>query len=122
MRILIVDDNLEITEMISKYIKLKNNQCDVSNDGKTAISLIQENSYDGIILDLAMPEISGFDVLNELEKSDKVKENNIIVLTAVPITENDETLLKRYGVKEILRKPTVMNDLITALEKHTQKQ
>lgn len=122
MKIIIVDDNQEITSMISKYLELKKHQCTVSNDGKQGTSLILENSYDGVILDLAMPNFSGFDVLEELEKNDKVNQNNIVVLTAVPITEKDETLLKRYGVKEILRKPTVMTDLINALEKHTQKQ
>lgn len=71
-----------------------------------------------MILDLAMPGFSGFSVLEALEKEDLIKSTNIIVLTATPITNREESLLKRYGVKEIMKKPADMTNLLKLLEIH----
>jgi len=90
--------------------------CTVINDGKDTLSLISNNSFDVLILDLAMSGFSGFSVLEELEKEDLLKSTNIIVLTATPITHREEDLLKRYGVKEIMKKPADMTSLIKILE------
>jgi len=74
-----------------------------------------KNHFDAILLDLAMPGFSGFSVLEELDKNKMIKLTNIIVLTATPITHNMEILLKGYGIKEILKKPADIQNLINTI-------
>lgn len=97
-------------------MSFRNIECTAINDGGNAISIIENNSFNLIILDLAMPEFSGFSVLEKLEKKDLLSSNNIVVLTATPIAQRDESLLKSYGVKKILKKPADMSELIETLE------
>jgi len=121
MKILIVDDNKDITDLFHKFLTLKKYLVEYVNDGKNGLSLMQDNNYDVLILDLAMPNFTGFDVLEELQKKNKTKSNNIIVLSAVPLTDTDEEMLKKYGVKEILRKPMELDALIEIIETYSKK-
>lgn len=51
--------------------------------------LIETNKFDTVILDLSMPEFSGFEVIASLERTAKTKENKIIVMTASVISEDE---------------------------------
>ncbi|MDE1867058.1 MAG: hypothetical protein KGI08_05030 [Thaumarchaeota archaeon] len=54
MKIHIIDDNVDITTMFSKYLSLKGHSCSVSNNGRNGLNMIMGTPYDVIILDLAM--------------------------------------------------------------------
>ena len=115
MKILVVDDNESIFKMLQKFFKIKGYDCTVSLDGRNALDLSLHQKFDMVILDLAMPEFSGYDIINDLEKNGKLKEQNIIVLTASPIsTEIGNSLLKR-GVKSCLRKPVTPDILLKTM-------
>ena len=113
MNILLVDDNVKITEMLSSYLTLKNNSCVVSNDGRTGLSLMENKRFDAVVLDIAMPNFCGFDVLEKL--NEKKIEQNIIVLTAAPLTNKESELLKAYNVKQVLQKPVNLNTLLHSI-------
>ena len=81
MKILLVDDSIDASEMMLKFFKLKNYECFSTNNGKKGLELIKSNIFDAILLDLAMPGFTGFDVIDELCKSGKIKESKIIVFT-----------------------------------------
>jgi DNA-binding response OmpR family regulator len=68
LRLLLIDDHEEITEVVSFYCESKNIECDVINEGKKALDSIQDEKYDLILLDLAMPEFSGLDLINSLKE------------------------------------------------------
>jgi len=119
MKILIVDDEPEITEMLCKYMSLKNNECTLKNSGKEGLEVLENDSFDAMILDLAMPEMTGFQVLDELKKQDKVVSSNILVLTALNLGYDDIEKLESYGVKHVLKKPIVMQELYSKIEEIT---
>ena len=105
MKILIVDDNEQITKMLSTFLELKEHQCTIANDGNEGLKQIKANNYDVILLDLAMPEFDGYSVIKNLEESDTLKDHKIIVFTASTITQDElEDLVKR-GVTAYLLKP-----------------
>lgn len=105
MKILLVDDNKSITKVISQYLTVQGHQCTISNDGKTGLKLIHSEKYDTIVLDLAMPGFTGFDIIDELEEGNFLKKLKIVILTAAELSETDrENLLKR-GIKKVLQKP-----------------
>jgi DNA-binding response OmpR family regulator len=105
MKILIVDDNEDITKMFSKYFTIKGHSCSVVNNGRSGLNLIENQVFDAVILDLAMPEFSGSDIIDELQKSGKIKNQNIITLTASASSYDDEVMLKSKGVRLCLKKP-----------------
>lgn len=105
MKILIIDDNGDIAKMLSKYLTMKGHSCSAVNDGQSGLSLMENQRFDAVILDLAMPEFSGRDVIDALHKNGKIKEQNIVTLTASSITYDDEAILKSKGVRACLRKP-----------------
>jgi len=105
MKILIVDDNKDITTMFSKYMTIKGHSCSVVNDGKSALELLEKKIFDAVILDIAMPEFSGSDIIDTLYKSGKIKHQNIITLTASSINDDVESTLKTKGVRLCLKKP-----------------
>ena len=116
MKILLIDDNVNITSMLSKYLKLKEIDCDISNDGRNGLELIKHGKYDAILLDISMPEVSGHDVINELEKTGKLKSNKIILFTASSITNDEIEKLKIRGVNACLKKPVQLQNLLDVLK------
>lgn len=119
MNVLIIDDDVPITNMVSQFLILNKHQCTTANDGKDGLSQILNNSFDVIILDLAMPDFSGYNILEELEKKNALLSNNIIVFTAASLTKKEEENLGKYEVKTILKKPIRMPDLLKNLEKYS---
>ena len=111
MKILLVDDNKSITKVISQYLTVQGHQCSVSNDGKNGLNLIQSEKFDVIVLDLAMPGFTGFDMLDSLEAKGLLKSLKIIILTAAELSENQIETMIRRGVKKVLKKPIPLDVL-----------
>ncbi len=105
LNILIIDDNEQITKMLTTFLELKNHNCIVANDGEQGLRLIQENKHDVVLLDLAMPEFDGYAVINALESKDQLKNNKIIVFTASTITQEELDELVKRGVTSYILKP-----------------
>ncbi len=116
MKMCIIDDNAGIANMLAKLAKIKGHDCVIANDGTTGLSLLENGTYDVAILDLAMPEFSGIDVVNSLKKNGMMDKQKILVLTASSISDDDIENLKKQGVKAVLKKPVKMNTLLTVLE------
>lgn len=115
MKIHIIDDNTDVTTMLLKYFTIQGHSCSVSNDGHSGLSMISTNRYDAIILDLAMPEFSGADLVDSLYKNGKAGELNIVAFTASSVSDETEEELKKKGVKAILRKPIDPDELLDYL-------
>ena len=60
--------NTEITDMLSFYLENDSFECKVVNDGKEGLQAIKSDDFDLALLDLAMPEFSGMDIINSLRK------------------------------------------------------
>lgn len=115
MKILIIDDNVDITKALCKYLTVKGHLCTAVNDGRNGLNMIETQTFDTIILDLAMPEFSGNDIIDELHKNGKIKNLNIITLTASSITYDDESILKSKGVRSCLKKPVNPDVLLSQI-------
>ena len=105
MRLLVVDDNTEITEAISFYSGVKKDiDCQVINDGPQGLEIIRKQDFDLILLDVAMPEFSGWDIIQSLKNDGLVESKNIVIFTA----SSDQKLfneMKNAGVREVFKKP-----------------
>ncbi|MFB5598591.1 MAG: response regulator, partial [Nitrosopumilaceae archaeon] len=56
LKLLVIDDNEEITSMLKRYLELEDFEIVISNDGRNGLNLIKNGNFDKILLDLAMPE------------------------------------------------------------------
>jgi two-component system, OmpR family, response regulator len=126
MRVLIVDDNQNITETLSFFFESNNIEPKIINDSLNAVPEIKKEQYDLIILDLAMPDVSGFDIINNLKSEGLLRSQNIVILTAVPLSEAETTsLLSQDGINRIMKKPLSIEDMeeiVTKIaDKNTQK-
>ena len=121
MRILVVDDNKDITEAISFYCQSEDISYKVINQGKKALDIIQREKFDLILLDLAMPEFTGLDVIKWLNEEGILESNKVVIFTA----SSDPIILdkiKNSGIKEIFKKPFSLDNLIKLIEKYRPRQ
>jgi two-component system, OmpR family, response regulator len=61
---------------------MKDIECEVINDGRQGLERIKRENFDLVMLDLAMPEFSGYDVIKPLKEAGVIESNNIVVFTA----------------------------------------
>ena len=115
LEILIIDDNEQITKMLTTFLELKDHKCTVANDGKEGLDIIKESKHDVILLDLAMPEFDGYSVIEDLEKNNILKDHKIIVFTASTITQDELDQLVTRGVTSYILKPIDIDILLTKL-------
>jgi DNA-binding response OmpR family regulator len=115
LNILIIDDNEQITKMLTTFLELKNHNCTVTNEGKQGLTLIQEEKFDVVLLDLAMPEFDGYAIINALESKDMLKNNKIIVFTASTISQKELDKLVSRGVNSYILKPIDIDLLLAKI-------
>lgn len=121
MKILIIDDNEDLTKMFTKYFTKKGNTCLASNDGHNGLEILNNQKFDVTILDLAMPEFSGRDIILQLKNNGKIKDCNIVCLTASSPSGEYEDEIKSMGVKAVLKKPIDPDVLLDFLKQFEVK-
>ena len=109
VKILLVDDEKDFTEVLSERMEARGFSVEIADSGPVAINKVKEKSYDAIILDLAMPEMDGIDVLKIL-----LKENpdlQIIFLTGHATLEKGIESVK-LGAVDFMEKPVDIDKLL----------
>jgi len=115
MKILLIEDNENLSRMMSKWFRIKKIDCTVLNDGADGLEQILEQKHDIILLDLAMPDFSGYDIIDSLEKENVLKDVKIIVLTASSLSDQELDGLVKRGVRACLRKPVELPVLLKVI-------
>ena len=109
-RALVVDDDEPIRTMLTKIVERQDIEVDVARDGQEAIARIGEDGYSVILLDLMMPRVDGFQVLEYMSQNHPEKLACTIVASAIPESE----IRRRFdgSVYRIHAKPFDMTRLI----------
>lgn len=115
LNVLIIDDNEQITKFISLFLDMSNHDCTVVNDGKDGLEQIKTQQFDSIVLDLAMPEFDGHEILNTLQKEDPSQMHKIVILTASNISVETIQKFKEMGVSACLQKPVNIDKLLSSI-------
>lgn len=120
-RVLLVDDEREFVQTLSERLLMRDMGTVVAYDGMQALSIIDEDEPDVVILDLKMPEIDGIEVLRRVKANHPQVE--VIVLTGHGSNE-DKNACQKLGAFAYLQKPVDINVLTgimkAAYEKHRQ--
>ncbi len=116
MKILLVDDNKDITTMLSKFLNSKGFETVVTNGPMEGLRLIQQEQFDVILLDISMPEISGFNIIDILATDKILKDQNIFIFSANAFGDNQiKDLLRKDGINGCLKKPMKLDEILTAI-------
>ena len=106
-KILIVEDEAKLREVLCDYFRSKGENPDEATNGVQALSLIEENEYDAVLLDIMMPELDGLSVCRAVRRTNDVP---IIFLTALS-DEDDKLLGYELGADDYVTKPFTMSVL-----------
>ena len=116
--ILIVDENFEFTDLLTKYLKLERFKVVCEHDGQQALKRAMNQSFDAIIMDLVLPNLTGFKVLKKLrEDNNKIP---IIILTGRR-DDIDAFISFDAGADDYLLKPCNPHELIARLRAILQR-
>ena len=101
MKILIVDDEEMIREVLREYAEFEGYEVFEAEDGMEAVRLCRDNDYDLILMDIMMPHLDGFSAVKEIKKS---KDIPVIMLSARG-EEYDKLFAFEIGVDDYVTKP-----------------
>lgn len=97
-RILIIDDEIDFTEVVSTLLRFHDFEVDTFNDPTFVLEALQKNHYDLIVSDLMMPHIDGFELIQKIQAMEKYRQSPIIVLSAKVLTDEERKFLFKNKV------------------------
>ena len=108
-KILLVDDEIEITEINKRYLEQGGYDIDIANDGKEALEKYKRNKYSLIITDIMMPNMDGYDLISEVQYLNA--EQPFLFITA-KTTEPDKIYALSMGADDYIVKPFSPRELV----------
>ena len=110
-KILIIDDEENIAELIKFNLELNGYQTDCAHDGKTGISRIKEWKPDLVLLDIMLPEVDGITILQILRSEEEFRETPVIMMTAKS-QDSDKFIGFESGADDYVTKPFIVKELV----------
>ncbi len=117
MKILGIDDHQDLLELCNVTLTSEGYEFTGINNGKEGLQAIKDKKFDLVLLDLAMPDFSGADVIDALVKEGIMNKQKIIVFTGSTATEGEFGSLLEKGIHSIIKKPVDIDDLIETIKK-----
>lgn len=117
MKVLFVEDNLEICEMLGGYLTAENFEVDCAYDGEQACQKFDSDTYHIVLLDLMIPKISGMDVMKHIRKSSTVP----IIIISAKDTEVDKTLGLGLGADDYITKPFSVVEVLARVKANIRR-
>lgn len=115
MRILIVDDEPSVVELVHYHIKLHGFDADTAFDGNEAVKKLERASYDLLILDQMLPGMSGIEVLKAVRSKKETANLPVLMLTAKS-DESDVVLALNFGADDYMSKPFRVHEMIARVK------
>jgi HAMP domain-containing protein/CheY-like chemotaxis protein/signal transduction histidine kinase len=101
--LLIVDDEAAQRDAIVALIGDADLRIVAVEDGKSALAALQHDHFDCMVLDLTLPDISGFDLLDQIGKEPGLRDLPIVIYTAQELSKKEVTKLKRYAKTIVIK-------------------
>ena len=115
LSVLVVDDDAAIRSLLTTLLKRANAEVECVPDGHDALERLESRAYSVVILDLMLPTVNGFEVLQRVSESRPQLLKHIIVLTAVS-QNNLRELHHEKDVWRVMRKPFDINEFLRCVE------
>ncbi len=118
MRLLIADDEMNLAKALRAVLEDEGHNCGVCFDGNSAIRLISQEIYDGLILDIMIPEKNGYEVLNQIRKQ---KDDIPVLLLSALNKVDDKVTGFDLDANDYLSKPFSTKELIARVKMMLKK-
>ncbi|MFC4700918.1 response regulator [Glaciecola siphonariae] len=116
--ILLIDDDVELTGLLSEYLSVEGYQVTVAHDGEAVAAILSRYNFDLILLDIMLPKMDGFEVLKEIRLRQLVP---VVLLTA-----KDEEFERVYGLElgadDYVPKPFSSRELLARIRAHIRRE
>lgn len=112
MRILIVDDEELIRNVIKEYLKMENYIIDEAADGDEAVNLAKQKNYDLIIMDIMMPKKDGYQACKEIKQSKNIP----FIMLSARGEEYDKLIGFELGIDDYVTKPFSPKELVARVK------
>jgi DNA-binding response OmpR family regulator len=116
MKILFVEDDIQLSKAIETFLKIKKHEVEVVHDGEIAIDSIDTRAYDLYILDINLPHVSGVEIARYIRQKDK---SSIIIMITAALELDNFIKAHENGCDEYLKKPFHLEELEIIINKHT---
>ncbi len=112
IKILVVDDEIMIREVVKEYAKVQGYDCDEATNGLEALDMIEKTDYDLVILDIMMPKMDGFMTLKRI----KAQKDIPVIMLSARQEEDDKLLSFSSGVDDYVTKPFSPKELMARIK------
>jgi DNA-binding response OmpR family regulator len=121
LKILAIDDNPDLTELLEVSLNAMGHEIKVTNDAKEGLDLATSRTYDLILLDINMPKFTGIDFVNTLVEKNLIQDHNIVLFTSSSTSSSDVSELLKKGVRGCIEKPIEVDVLEKEINKFVSK-
>jgi len=118
-RILVVDDDVSLLETMRDGLSLKGYQCETAENAITALELISKNTFDSMVADVVLPDMTGFELT---EKVKKLKPDMVVIIMTGFIEEFSYKDAMESGASDFIKKPFALKELIARVEHATMHE
>jgi CheY-like chemotaxis protein len=108
MRILVIDDEVAVADLLADAVELAGHESTIAHDGTEGLDAIDRDRPDAVFLDVSMPGMSGIEVLRRIRADDA---NLPVVLLTGHARPSELEEAQRLGVAEIVEKPYILSNL-----------
>jgi len=119
-RVLLIEDEPNIIQAISFILSRDGWAVDTHADGNTALDEVARRAPDIVILDVMLPNRSGFDILQDLRADQATRDLPVLMLTARG-QKRDRELAERYGASRFMTKPFANSEVLDSVRELTGK-
>lgn len=117
-QILFVDDDTDSLAMYVKAVSLANHEADIASSAMEGWDLVKKKSYDLIFVDLNIPGMSGYELLQKIQADRQVKTTPVIIISAMPEESSLVDDVLKAGAEMFLEKPVALDELYSVIERY----
>ena len=118
-RVLLIDDEKELLEVLSERLRTRGMTVQTAESGEEALRIIEDSTFDAVVLDLAMPGLDGVETLRRMKEiRPKIQ---VILLTGHATVQKSIEVMK-LGAMDLLEKPTDLKVLLEKIEEASSKR
>jgi DNA-binding NtrC family response regulator len=117
-KILVVDDNRELREILEEYLRGEGDNVEGASNGKEALEKYRDNYYDLIITDLNMPELAGMELIKTVQQENEITE--FVIITGYASMDSAVEAIK-IGAFDYIVKPFRMEELMVVVKNVREK-
>ncbi len=117
MKLLLIEDDVEISDMLKKFLETEGFEIVTAYDGESACEKFFESEYSLVLLDLMIPKVDGMEVMNIIRKKSMVP----IIIVSAKDTDSDKSLGLGLGADDYVTKPFSVTEVLARIKANIRR-